>query len=75
MRPHFASLATLALVGSAHADVANRNLFPIGEQEAFRANAGIAGSSPGSVSAVFRAGSATTSASGSACSASGARGS
>src|SRR5690242_6741101 len=50
MRPNIAaSLTTFALVTSAHADIANRNLFPIGEQEAFRANAGIAGSSPGSV--------------------------
>ena len=47
MRPYVASL--LLIAGSAHADIANRNLFPIGEHEALRANAGIAGSSPGSV--------------------------
>jgi len=34
---------------TAYADETNRNLFPIGEQETLRANAGIAGSSPGSV--------------------------
>jgi len=39
----------ITAASSVHADVINRNLLPMGEAEAFRANAGIAGSSPGSV--------------------------
>src|SRR5262245_28797576 len=45
-------LVALVAVGAAQparADLTNRNLFPIGEAETLRANAGIAGSSPGSV--------------------------
>jgi long-subunit fatty acid transport protein len=46
-----ALVAGVLLCGAApaRADQTNRNLFPIGEAEALRANAGIAGSSPGSV--------------------------
>jgi hypothetical protein len=51
MRFTFAAMgvATLAVSAPARADETNRNLFPIGEGESMRANAGIAGSSPGSV--------------------------
>ena len=44
-------ILALLLAGSvpAHADVYNRYLFPLGEREALRANAGIAAVSPGSV--------------------------
>lgn len=44
-----AVLAVAGVAAPARADQTNRNLFPIGEAEALRANAGIAGSSPGSV--------------------------
>jgi len=43
------AVALVALTTVARADQTNRNLFPIGEEETLRANAGIAGSSPGSV--------------------------
>jgi hypothetical protein len=43
------AMAVLGTAAIARADETNRNLFPIGEGESMRANAGIAGSSPGSV--------------------------
>jgi hypothetical protein len=53
MGPHtLATVACLVLVGAAvpaRADTTNRNLFPIGERETLRSNAGIASASPGSV--------------------------